>query len=137
MVITGIDHIALPTGDPEACLAFYKAIGCQSLNEDDWRAGKRPTFSVVFGPNKINFHPGVFTDLRGPTATPGCGDVCFVWEGGIASVTTMLAGAGIEVIHGPDDRAGGRGGGTELGVSVYVRDPDQNLVEFICYDEMN
>ena len=135
MPIAGIDHVALPTGDPEACLRFYKSLGCRSLNEDDWRAGRRPTFSMIFGINKINFHPGVVTDLRGPTAVPGCGDVCFVWAGGLPAIIELLDHAGIAIIYGPADRDGGRGDGKMHGVSVYVRDPDQNLIEFICYGE--
>jgi catechol 2,3-dioxygenase-like lactoylglutathione lyase family enzyme len=66
---------------------------------------------------------------------PGCGDICFVWEGGLASVTATLAKAGIPIIEGPVNRIGGRALGTAASVSVYVRDPDDNLVEFMCYDE--
>ena len=47
----------------------------------------------------------------------------------------MLQGAGIPIIKGPVDRIGGRNGGTASSVSVYVRDPDDNLVEFMCYGE--
>jgi catechol 2,3-dioxygenase-like lactoylglutathione lyase family enzyme len=61
--------------------------------------------------------------------------VCFVWEGGLAALHELLAAAGVTPIHGPVDRIGGRHGGTAAGVSVYLRDPDENLVEFICYDE--
>ena len=136
MGVTGFDHIALPTADAEKFLAFYKSIGFTSPEEDEWRAGRYPIFSLVFGNNKINVHPqGFVANLRGPTAVPGCGDICFVWEGGLASVIDMLAQAGIPIIKGPVDRIGGRAGGTAASVSVYVRDPDDNLVEFMCYDE--
>ena len=47
----------------------------------------------------------------------------------------MLASAQVTPIHGPVDRIGGRHVGTAAGVSIYLRDPDENLVEFICYDE--
>jgi catechol 2,3-dioxygenase-like lactoylglutathione lyase family enzyme len=66
---------------------------------------------------------------------PGCGDLCFVWSGTLAALTAMLDGAGVVPIKGPVDRVGGRAAGTANGVSVYARDPDDNLVEFICYDE--
>ena len=112
MGVTGFDHIALPTADAEKFLAFYKSIGFTSPEEDEWRAGRYPIFSLVFGNNKINVHPqGFLANLRGPTAVPGCGDICFVWEGGLASVTDMLAKAGIPIITGPVDRIGGRAGG--------------------------
>jgi catechol 2,3-dioxygenase-like lactoylglutathione lyase family enzyme len=134
--VAGIDHVALPTADAERLLAFYKSLGFTSSEEEAWRAGKYPIFSIACGDNKINVHPEGFTaGLRGPTAVPGCGDLCFVWQGGLVSLQQLLAGAGVAVIAGPVDRVGGRGAGTVTGVSVYVRDPDDNLVEFICYDE--
>jgi catechol 2,3-dioxygenase-like lactoylglutathione lyase family enzyme len=81
-------------------------------------------------------HPeGFIANLRGPTAVPGCGDLCFVWEGGLAKLKKMLSDAGVAIIKGPVDRVGGRNAGTAASVSVYVRDPDDNLVEFMCYDE--
>jgi catechol 2,3-dioxygenase-like lactoylglutathione lyase family enzyme len=101
-----------------------------------------PIFSITFGDNKINVHteelfarakeiPGF---LRGPTAEPGCGDFCFVWEGGIDALLDLLAAQGVDAIEGPVPRIGGRGAGTGQGISVYTRDPDDNLLEFISYD---
>ena len=55
-----------------------------------------------------------------------------VW---IASVIETLGRAGIPIIEGPVNRIGGRDAGTAPSVSVYVRDPDDNLVEFMCYGE--
>lgn len=136
MPVTGFDHIALPTSDPEAMLSFYKRLGFTSPEEAAWRAGRSPVFSLVCGTNKINVHPPTFrTTLKGPTAVPGCGDLCLVWEGGLGALQAFLAEAGIEVIEGPVDRTGGRGGGMARSVSVYVRDPDRNLLEFMCYGE--
>jgi catechol 2,3-dioxygenase-like lactoylglutathione lyase family enzyme len=134
--VLGFDHIALPTAHPEDLLAFYGSLGFGSTDVDEWRAGRFPIFSIACGDNKINLHPpGLDANLRGPTAVPGCGDICFVWEGGLASVLDMLATAGIPIIKGPVDRIGGRDAGTATSVSVYVRDPDDNLVEFMCYGE--
>lgn len=136
MPIAGIDHIALPTADGERFLAFYRRLGFSSTDEAEWRAGRYPIFSIACGNNKINVHPPGFTaNLRGPAAVPGCGDVCFVWEGGLTALLDLLAAAEVAPIHGPVDRIGGREVGTAAGVSVYLRDPDENLVEFICYDE--
>lgn len=136
MPVAGIDHIALPTADGERLLEFYKRLGFASTDEAEWRAGRYPIFSIACGNNKINVHPqGFIADLRGPRAVPGCGDVCFVWEGGLAALHELLTAAGVTPIHGPVDRIGGRHAGTAAGVSVYLRDPDENLVEFICYDE--
>ena len=136
MPVAGIDHVALPTADGERLLAFYLALGFTATDAEAWRAGKYPIFSIACGNNKINVHPeGFIANLRGPTAVPGCGDLCFVWEGGLESLQKALADAGAPVIHGPVDRVGGRSAGSGEGVSVYTRDPDDNLVEFICYDE--
>lgn len=136
MSVAGFDHIALPTADAERFLAFYKALGFTSPDEHEWRAGGSPIFSIACGDNKINVHPeGFIANLRGPSAVPGCGDLCFVWHGGLAALQNTLAEAGVAIIKGPVDRVGGRAGGTANGVSCYVRDPDDNLVEFMCYDE--
>ena len=136
MPIAGIDHIALPTADGERLLHFYKRLGFSSTDEEEWRAGRYPIFSIACGNNKINIHPPDFVaNLRGPRAVPGCGDVCFVWEGGLGALHEMLDSAQLTPIHGPVDRVGGRQAGAAAGVSVYLRDPDENLVEFICYDE--
>jgi catechol 2,3-dioxygenase-like lactoylglutathione lyase family enzyme len=134
--VAGIDHVALPTADAERLLAFYKSIGFTSSDEQEWRAGRFPIFSIACGDNKINVHPEGFTaGLRGPTAVPGCGDLCFVWQGGPVALRETLDAAGVPVLLGPVPRVGGRSGGTVSGTSIYVRDPDDNLVEFICYDE--
>lgn len=136
MSLAGIDHVALPTADGERFLAFYKALGFTSPDEDDWRAGRSPIFSIACGDTKINVHPdGFVANLRGPTAVPGCGDLCFVWRGPIAGAVALLEANGVEVVKGPVDRVGGRAGGTGAGVSVYARDPDANLIEFLSYDE--
>ena len=47
----------------------------------------------------------------------------------------MLDGAGAAIELGPVDMIGGRGGGKDAGVSVYTRDPDANLLEFIVYPD--
>lgn len=141
MPVTGFDHAAIPTADSERFLAFYKSLGFGIEGEDAWREGRMPIFSITFGDHKINVHTEQLMArrherffLRGPTAEPGCGDFCFVWEGGIDALLATLAAAGVEAIEGPVPRIGGRSGGTGQGVSVYARDPDDNLLEFISYD---
>ncbi len=71
--------------------------------------------------------------LRGPAAVPGCGDFCFVWEGEQAELLALLERSGAVVEVGPVERQGRRAGGRAIGVSVYTRDPDGNLLEFISY----
>jgi len=68
------------------------------------------------------------------TATPGCADLCFVWDGSVESLEAQLAQANAEVVEGPLEMQGGRNGGNDKGISIYTRDPDSNLLEFIVYD---
>jgi catechol 2,3-dioxygenase-like lactoylglutathione lyase family enzyme len=55
--------------------------------------------------------------------------MCFVWDGDLESLQAALQHAGAQVELGPVERQGGRG----PGISVYTRDPDDNLLEFIMY----
>lgn len=119
-------------------MAFYRSLGFDILHEAEWRAGDFPAFAISCGDQKINVHdPKLWQNskftLRGPTAEPGCGDFCFVWDGTEAALEELLDGAGAEVITGPAPRTGGRDGGTAEGTSRYIRDPDDNLLEFIVY----
>jgi catechol 2,3-dioxygenase-like lactoylglutathione lyase family enzyme len=134
MPTAGIDHIAMPTANAERLIAFYKKLGFPINNEEEWRTGTARTFSIQVGDSKINVHPeGHTASLRGPTATPGCADICFVWDGTVEECQQLLQGAGVEVIQGPVQRAGGRGRGTTPSLSLYLRDPDENLLEFMTY----
>ena len=114
-----------------AMVAFYRALGMQ--------VQEGPRFCTVhFGDNMINFHrPAAWQDPaftnRAPAAKPPCGDLCFVWEGNPEALRAMLLNAGAKVETGPVKRQGGRQGGKLTGSSVYVRDPDGNLLEFMIY----
>jgi catechol 2,3-dioxygenase-like lactoylglutathione lyase family enzyme len=139
--VTGVDHLALPTADAARLVAFYESLGFGTEHVEEWRAGTRAMFSIVAGDQKINIHPEAMVAfrgnpayLRGPAAEPGCGDLCVVWGGGIDALLDLLRDRGVAPIEGPVPRIGGRSGGTSVGISVYVRDPDDNLLEFISYD---
>ena len=129
--ISGFDHVAVPMRNTEAMLAFYRQLGFTV------REGDR-ICSVHMTQQKINFHrpslweSGTF-DLRASAAEPPCGDFCFVWTGDVPSLEARLRAAHAEVIVGPVERQGGGDGGDALGTSFYIRDPDQNLLEFIIY----
>ena len=83
MPVKGFDHAAIPTADAERFLEYYKRLGFTFINEEKWRRGESKIFSLRVGEhNMVNVHPEGFTaDLRGQTAEPGCGDLCFVWDG--------------------------------------------------------
>lgn len=139
MSVIAFDHVTIPTSQPEEMLRFYRALGFSAPAPEDWRAEKIPFFSIYFGENKINVHApelwqnGAFT-LRGHTARPGCGDFCFVWSGSLADLRENLHRAGATVEEGPVERIGGRNAGRAKGLSIYTRDPDNNLLEFIVYE---
>ena len=126
--VRGFDHVALPMQNTDAMLTFYRALGLQVRETAN-------AVSVYVGDQMINFHRpplwqnATFT-LRAPAAKPPCGDLCFVWDGTPASLTAMLDRAGAKVFEGPVGRQGGR---QKTGSSVYVRDPDGNLLEFMIY----
>lgn len=138
MPIASFDHAVLPLGEPEAMIAFYKRLGFTVIGEDAWREGKGRLMAFACADFKINVHiPELWQNpavtLRGPTAVPGCGDFCFVWDGSVEEASALLAQADAEVIEGPIERVGGRATGTAKGTSLYTRDPDGNLLELIVY----
>ena len=138
MPVTGFDHVAIPTARPEELLEFYAALGFTVPSPQQWRAQGDAFFSIHFGDNKINVHaPKLWENtaftLRGPSAVPGCGDFCFVWSGTLQDLRDTLQHAGAAIEEGPVERAGGRNLGRDKGTSIYTRDPDHNLLEFIVY----
>ncbi len=132
MSTVSIDHIAMPTANAERLIEFYKRLGFTINDEDEWRAGDANAFSIQVGDSKINVHPEGYTaSLRGPTAVPGCGDICFVWDGTADECKEMLDRAGVEIISGPGPRRGALK--HRNAVSLYARDPDENLLEWMIY----
>jgi catechol 2,3-dioxygenase-like lactoylglutathione lyase family enzyme len=126
--VSGYDHVALPMLNTDAMVAFYKKLGFDVRES-------AAAVSVYAGRNMINFHrstrwqDAAFT-LRAPAAKPPCGDLCFVWDGNATQLKAWLDAAGARVEEGPVARQGGRQAG---GSSVYIRDPDGNLLEFMIY----
>ena len=114
MPLKSFDHVVIPTADPEAMLAFYKRLGftCdprgrvarrQVTSCSRWRLAITRSTCI----RRRSGRAARFT-LRGPTAVPGCGDFCFVWDGTIEEAAAWLKDAGAEVIEGPVKRDGGR-----------------------------
>jgi catechol 2,3-dioxygenase-like lactoylglutathione lyase family enzyme len=125
-----LDHVAVPMQNVDAMIAFYRALGFVV------RDGAQ-IVSVHFADQKINFHrPALWQretfTLRAAAARPPCGDFCWVWNGSEESLRATLTRADAE-IETEGQRDGGRDGGNAVGQSVYTRDPDGNLLEFIRY----
>jgi len=129
--VTALDHVAVPMSNPDEMIAFYRALGFTV------RDGAQ-IVSIHFGDQKINFHrPALWQresfTLKAPGARPPCGDFCWVWSGSEDALRGRLQQVGAEVVA-EGQRDGGRNGGDAVGQSVYVRDPDGNLLEFIRYE---
>lgn len=138
MSIVGFDHVAIPVADPRAMMRFYSALGFKAPVYEEWATNDPLAFSVQFGESKINMHaPRAWKDpqvtLRCKRAAPGCGDFCFVWAGNVAGMLALLAEVGAKLEEGPVKRRGARRMGSAEGTSVYTRDPEGNLLEFIVY----
>jgi catechol 2,3-dioxygenase-like lactoylglutathione lyase family enzyme len=127
--VAGLDHVSLPMRDTDAMVDFYRSLGFDVV-ENPY------VVSVYVGSGQmINLHrPETWQrdgfTLRAPAAQPPCGDVCFVWEGSADALRHRLDEVGATVVEGPVPRQGGRRADA---TSVYVRDPDGNLVEFMVY----
>ena len=122
-----LDHVVIAVSDRGRSDAFYRDVIGAEIVEREGRAFYR------VGKQQLNVHaPGVSPAAvaRIPVA-PGNSDLCFEWAGPIADAIAHLGRAGVAIEAGPLLRHGARGQGT----SVYFRDPDGSLLEFIAYGE--
>jgi catechol 2,3-dioxygenase-like lactoylglutathione lyase family enzyme len=125
MQITRLDHLVLTVASIAKTCDFYrKVLGMEVVQFGEGRTALR------FGQQKINLHPADnIPGLVADKPTCGSGDLCFITESPIAEVVAHLNKCGVPIITGPGPRAGAIGTIT----SVYIRDPDQNLVEISNY----
>ena len=133
MPVRGLDHVALTCADIEATLDFYKRVlGATTIYEDLWRAGKIPVVILQVGASRLSIHDAASpASPHADAPTPGSADFCFRFDGPIEEARQLLVDHGVEVIEGEGPRPAADG---EMGLSVYFRDPDQNLLELLSTD---
>ena len=127
-MIERIDHLVLTTRDKEACIRFYTGVLGMQLVKFKTPTEERLAFG--FGQQKINLHEwGKEFDPRAHVAVPGSLDLCFIAAVPLEEVIGNLETKGIRIIEGPVAKTGALGPMQ----SVYIRDPDLNLVEISVY----
>jgi catechol 2,3-dioxygenase-like lactoylglutathione lyase family enzyme len=123
--VRAMDHVVLVVADVERSVAWYRdALGLEALRLDEWRAG------TVFFPS-LRIDEGTIIDIvpgeRDPSARGNVDHFCLVVDG--VDLDAVRSSGTFDVVEGPVTRWGARGDAT----SLYVRDPDGNVVELRCY----
>ena len=120
-MITGFDHLVLTVRDLDATVRFYvEGLGMRLETFGEGRS------ALHFGAHKINLHvAGREFEPKAARPTPGSADLCLLTERPLAEISERLAALGHPVIEGPVARPGATGPLR----SIYVRDPDGNLIE--------
>jgi catechol 2,3-dioxygenase-like lactoylglutathione lyase family enzyme len=128
MRIKSLDHLVLTVADIDATVDFYEALGMRREVFGDGRIALR------FGDQKLNLHEaGAELAPHAARPTPGSADLCLVVADDLDRVAESLSRAGIRVELGPVARTGATSGL----ISLYVRDPDGNLVELSQIAELS
>ena len=125
MKIDHLDHLVLTVADIDRTCAFYSGIlGFEVIR---FGAGR---VALGFGNQKINLHQvGNEFEPKALRPTAGSGDLCFIAATPVDEVMRELSAAGVAIEEGPVERTGAIGRIR----SVYLRDPDQNLLEISNY----
>ncbi|HET9765158.1 MAG TPA: VOC family protein [Casimicrobiaceae bacterium] len=121
MRIDSLDHLVLTVADFEATCSFYRRVlGMQVVT---FAQGRQ---ALGFGRQKINLHlRGHEFEPKAERPTPGSGDLCFLTSTPLGEVVAHLSAEGVAIVDGPVRRTGATG----PILSVYLRDPDGNLIE--------
>ncbi|HET6174410.1 MAG TPA: VOC family protein [Gaiellales bacterium] len=120
MRAASLDHLVLTVADLDVTVAFYELLGMRAETFGEGRLALR------FGQQKINLHrAGAEFEPRALRPVPGSADLCFLVDDPLDEVMRVLTQAGVAIELGPVEREGAAGALE----SVYLRDPDGNLIE--------
>jgi catechol 2,3-dioxygenase-like lactoylglutathione lyase family enzyme len=125
-MIDHLDHLVLTTSRPDACIDFYTRV--LGMRLDAFIGGNPPVErrAFAFGNQKINLHvQGAEFEPKAHLPVPGALDLCFIASIPLEAVIDRLAQHRWPIVEGPVKRTGATGSIR----SVYVRDPDHNLIE--------
>jgi catechol 2,3-dioxygenase-like lactoylglutathione lyase family enzyme len=128
-MIDHIDHIVLTTRDKAACIRFYvEVLGMKLVT---FRTPTEERAALTFGNQKINLHEwGHEFKPHAHVPVPGSLDLCFIAAQPLEAVIARLNAASVRIVEGPVRKTGAQGPIR----SVYVRDPDLNLIEISVYE---
>ena len=122
--VTALDHLVLTVADIEATIAFYR--DAMGMSPQTFLADGGTRHALIFGKQKINLHlAGHEFEPKAIDPTPGSGDLCFLSGTPLDDWISHLETLGVPVETGPVPRTGATG----VLTSIYVRDPDGNLIE--------
>ena len=125
MKIDHLDHLVLTVKNLRTTCDFYTHV--LGMEEMTFAGGRK---ALAFGEQKINLHEqGKEFEPRSLRPTPGAGDLCFVTQEPLQAVIEHFGAHDIEIVEGPVARTGALGAIT----SIYIRDPDGNLIEIANY----
>ena len=128
MKVEAIDHIVLTVEDIEATCAFYSQV--LGMRVTSFKGGRK---ALCFGEQKINLHQhGHEFEPKAGKPVPGSADLCLVTSVPISEVIEHLKRHDVELLEGPVPRTGAVG----PIISVYFRDPDDNLIEVSNYESL-
>ncbi|MFQ6553597.1 VOC family protein [Aestuariibius insulae] len=130
--LSRLDHLVLTVGDIDRTVAFYEGVlGMRA--ETFYPADGSTRVALVFGAQKINLHAaGHEFEPKAMAALPGSADLCFLTEVSLEEWRAAFDAAGVAIEEGPVRRTGATG----PILSLYVRDPDGNLIEVsVALDE--
>ncbi len=123
--VESLDHIVLTVADISVTCAFYRDVLGMAVVEFPVADGAIRT-ALRFGDQKINLHlAGAEFDPKASNPTAGSADMCFLTGTKLAEWITKFNDSGVDIEEGPVQRSGANG----PVLSIYIRDPDQNLIE--------